>query len=240
MMNRNIYLVKGDWKTIGRDPMLMISMIAPVFLLLIAVFGFPVISDLTTQMFSFPLEPYFPIGSLFLFPLIPMLIGMVYGFILLDERDGGIISYLAITPLGKSGYLSIRMFLPTCLSILLCIAFLEFTGFNQLLNTIEIVVLSVIVSTEAPMILLLLGAYADNKVEGIAMSKGIGIIMFPIIIDYLLTGAWRWAMAISPLWWVERAVFSTPPDRWLYLTGAAFVHLILNVLLYRKFEKRFG
>ncbi len=239
-MNRNIYLVKGDLKNIGRDPMLIISMVAPVFMVLIAIFLFPLVSDITTKLFNFPLGAYFPVGDLFLFPLIPMLFGMVYGFMLLDERDGGIISYLAITPLGKSGYLMIRMLLPIFLSIIMCIAYLELTGFYRLLNTAEIIILSIIVSTEAPMVLLLLGAYAGNKVEGIAISKGIGIIMIPIIIDYFLTGSWRWVMAVTPLWWVERAVFSTPPDRWLYMVGAALVHFIFIAFLYLKFEKRFG
>jgi fluoroquinolone transport system permease protein len=240
MMNRDYQLIKGDWKMIGRDPMLMLSMFSPLILLLFARLGFPLISDLTKELFNFPLEAYFPVGCLFLFPLIPMLFGLVYGFIMLDERDGGIISYLVITPLGKSGYFLIRMFIPICLSIIMCIFFLELTGFYRLLSSIEIIVLSVIVSSEAPIVLLFLGAYADNKVEGIAMSKGFGILIMPILIDYFLTGGWRWLMAVSPLWWAERAVFSIQSERWLYMAGAAIVHSIFLYLLYRKFEKRFG
>jgi fluoroquinolone transport system permease protein len=239
-MNRNLYLIKGDWKIIRRDPMLFLCVFSPVILLLFAKILFPLISDLTESLFNFPLQMYFPVGRLFFFPLIPMLFGMAYGFILLDERDGGIISYLAITPLGKGGYLMIRMIVPVCISIVMCIGFLELTGFNQIINFAEIVFISVIVSAEAPMILLFLGAFADNKVEGMAISKGFGILLMPIVIDYFLTGSWRWLMAVTPLWWVERAVFSTPSDRWLYIAGAALMHLIFIVLLYRKFEKRFG
>jgi fluoroquinolone transport system permease protein len=239
-MNRNYYLIKGDWKIIGRDPMLVLCMFAPILLLLAALFLIPLISDLTTQWLNFPLDPYFPIGRLFLFPLAPMLFGMAYGFILLDERDGGLISYIAITPLGKSGYLQIRMLMPVFMGILMNIVYLYLTGFHVVLNTFEIVLISIILSFEAPLVLLFLGAFAGNKVEGIAISKGFGIILLPVAIDYFFTGGWRWILSVSPLWWIERAVFAGPEYRGLYLTGAAVIHVIYIALLFRKFEKRFG
>jgi fluoroquinolone transport system permease protein len=180
------------------------------------------------------------VGNLFLFSIIPMLFGMVYGFILLDERDGGIISYLAITPLGKGGYMLIRMIMPVVLSIFMCVLYLELTGFHKFLSTLQISLISLIVSLEAPMILLFLGAFAGNKVEGIALSKGIGIFMIPIIADYFLKGEWRWIMSVSPLWWIERAVFSFSVERWLYLAGAAAVHILFLILLFRKFQRRMG
>jgi fluoroquinolone transport system permease protein len=239
-MNRNLYLIKGDWKIIGRDPMLFLCMVAPLILLFFAMILFPILSDVSEKYFNFSLQTYFPIGRLFVFPLGSMLFGMAYGFILLDERDGGLISYLAITPVGKSGYLQIRMLMPVMLSIILNILYLIVTGFTHLLNSTEIITVSVITSLEAPLVLLLLGAFASNKVEGMALSKGIGLILLPILVDYLLTGSWRWFMAISPLWWVERAVFADPAYRWLYMAGAAVIHILFILLLFRKFNKRFG
>jgi len=237
-MNRNSSLIKSDFKIIGRDPMLILCMVAPILLLLVALFLFPLISELTTRYLNFPLDEYLPIGRLFLFPLTPMMFGLIYGFILLDERDGGIISYLAITPLGKSGYLKIRMLLPVVISFVMNVLFLFVAGFGSSMNWVEIGILSFIVAFEAPMMLLFLAAFASNKVEGMAISKGFGIIMLPMVIDYFLKGSWRWALSISPLWWVERAVFSDISVRWLYLTGAAIVHLLFIWLLYRKFEKQ--
>jgi fluoroquinolone transport system permease protein len=239
-MNRNLYLIKGDWKIIGRDPMLFLCMVAPLILLFFALVLFPILSGVTLKYFNFPLEVYFPIGRLFVFPLGSMLFGMAYGFILLDERDGGLISYLAITPVGKSGYLQIRMLMPVLLSVILNVLYLTVTGFTHFLNPAEIIAISVITSMEAPLVLLLLGAYASNKVEGMALSKGIGLILLPMLVDYLLTGSWRWFMAVSPLWWIERAVFSTSPERWLYIAGSAVVHTLFILLFFNKFNKRFG
>ena len=238
-MNRNIYLFKNDWKFIGRDPILILCLIAPILLLLVALLLLPIVSGITTRMFNFPIDSYFAIIRLFLFSLTPMMLGMIYGFILLDERDGGIISYLAITPIGKSGYLTVRMLVPVALSFVSGFIFLIATGFSSLLNGIEMIALSAIVATEAPLMLLFLGAFASNKVEGIAISKGFGIIMLPMLIDYFLKGGWRWALSVSPLWWVERAVFGDLQYRWPYLLGAATVHCMFIFMLFKKFEKQF-
>ncbi|HPR31348.1 MAG TPA: hypothetical protein PLK12_04595 [Prolixibacteraceae bacterium] len=238
-MTSNIHLLKSDWKIIGRDPMLFVSYLAPFLILCVVLFLFPYVSGLTDRYFQFPLEPWFSFGYIFFLPLVTMLIGMVYGFILLDERDAGLISYLSVTPLGKKGYIFVRMLIPTLVSLFFSLGYLLLTGFEATLNPLEIMVLSLIIATEAPMIILFLGAFAHDKVEGIAMSKGFGILLLAMIIDYFFRGSWRWLLAVCPLWWVERAALFDRHTAW-YLLGAAVTHLIYNLLLYRKFSKRFG
>jgi fluoroquinolone transport system permease protein len=231
-------LLQSDWKNIGRDPMLLMSIVAPWLIMAMAVFLFPIVSTLSSTYFHFPLEAYYPFGYLFLMPIIPMLFGMVYGFILLDERDGGIISYLAITPLGKSGYLTVRMLMPVLVSFAFCLIYLPVTGFLNGHPLALKLLLAAILSSEAPLILLFVASYADNKVEGIAISKGFGILLLSIILDYFLKGDWRYLLAVSPLWWVERTVFY-PENQWFYLAGAFVMHAAYIALLYRKFSRKF-
>ena len=237
-MTRDLYLIKGDLKIIGRDPMLILSFVAPFLLLIIALFLFPIVSQLSIKYFSLPLDSYFLLGSFFFFSLIPMLFGMIYGFILLDERDEAIISYLSITPLGKSGYLRTRMIIPVLASFVFGMAFLILTGFSSLLNWFEIIVITLIVATEAPLMLLFLAAFAGNKVEGIALTKSFGIILLPVVIDYFTQGSWRWVLSFSPLWWIERAIFSLQEYRWLYLAGATVFHGFFIWLLFSRFERK--
>lgn len=238
-MSRKFELIKSDFKIISRDPMLIMCLFAPVLLILVAVLLLPILSNLSKEYLSFSIDAYLPIIKLFLFPLTPMLFGLIYGFILLDERDSGIISYLEITPLGKSGYLLIRILIPVILSLITGFLYLYITGFTSQLSVLKLILLSIIVSTQAPLMLLFLGAFASNKVEGIAISKGFGIIMLPMLIDYFLKGNWRIFLSISPLWWVERAVFN-PTNQWLFICGAALSHFILIVLLFKRFQKKFG
>jgi fluoroquinolone transport system permease protein len=233
------HLIRSDWKLIGRDPMLVMSFVAPILITIVAVFGVPQFSVLSTQWFNFPLDEYLPFINLFFLPLTAMLFGMIYGFILLDERDEGLIAYLSITPIGKSGYLSVRMLMPVVYSFVFSMFFLYVTGLYEQMNLAQNLVLSLIMASEAPMILLFLAAFAGNKVEGIALSKGFGILLISMVPGYFLETNWIWALAVSPLWWVERAVFATGSS-WLYLTGAAVVHALFLLLLFRKFEKRLG
>ncbi len=233
------YLLKSDWKLIGRDPMLVMSFIAPILITIVAVFGIPQLSRLSMLWFNFPLDEYISFINLFFLPLTAMLFGMIYGFMLLDERDGGLISYLAITPLGKAGYLKNRMLVPIAYSFLFLMFFIYVTGLDAQMNFVQNIVLSLIVASEAPMILLFLAAYAGNKVEGIALSKGFGILLISMIPGYFLDSNWIWVLAVSPLWWVERALFHTEHS-WWYLAGAAVVHALYIVLLFRKFDKRLG
>lgn len=238
-MTSYIRLVKNDWKIIGRDPMLIIAYFAPVLILCLALFLFPIVSKITTQYLNFPLEEYFPFGYTFFLPLVSMLIGMVYGFILLDERDAGLVSYIAVTPLGKLGYLSVRMIIPTFISFTYNIVYILLTGLGKTLNPFEILALSAIIASEAPIMILFLGAFANDKVAGIAMSKGFGILLLAIVIDYFFKGSWRWFLSIVPLWWIERAFLLGKNTVW-YLSGAAVIHVLYLLLLYRKFNKRFG
>ena len=233
------HLIRSDWKLIGRDPMLVMSFIAPMLITIVAVFGVPQACMLSTLWFNFSLDEYLPFINLFFLSLTAMLFGMIYGFILLDERDEGLITYLSITPIGKSGYLSVRMLMPVAYSFLFSMLFLYVTGLHEQMNLAQNLVLSLILASEAPMILLFLAAFAGNKVEGIALSKGFGILLISMVPGYFFDSNWIWALAVSPLWWVERALFQ-PGFTWWYLAGAAVVHAAYIVLPYRKFEKRIG
>lgn len=238
-MNRYSHMIKGDLKLIWRDPMLMLSILAPLLYTAIVIWGIPVIVQLISTKFRISIEEYVPYFHFFLLPIAPMLFGMVYGFILLDERDSGIISYLAITPLGKSGYLSVRMAIPVLYSFVFNLFFIKLTGLDQSINLVQFFLYSFIIATEAPMMLLFLGAFASNKVEGIAISKGFGILLIMLIPDFFMEGNWLWIFSVSPLWWVERAFF-TPIYSWWYAFGAIIVHLLFIWFLFRKFNQRFN
>jgi fluoroquinolone transport system permease protein len=233
------YMIQSDWKIIGRDPMLAISLVAPILLTCVSLFGVPLVADLSQSMFNFPLDEYVPFMQLFFLPICPMMIGMIYGFILLDERDGGLIGYLSVTPLGKSGYLKVRMIVPVIYSFVFSIVYLFLTGLASNLNIVQQLLLSVIFSLGAPLMLLFLGAFAGNKVEGMAISKGFGILLISMFPSHFFNSHWLNLLGISPLWWVERAIFG-PLNTWLYLVGGIVVHLFFIVVLYRKFVNRFG
>jgi len=237
MIAKYLNIINSDRINIGRDPMLIMSVLAPFMILAVALFLFPIADEASIRLFNFPLNPYFNFGYAFLLPVTPMLFGMVFGFILLDERDGGIISYYSVTPLAKNGYVFTKMTAPVLLSFAFSFLYLSLTGLGSEYGLLNSIVLSAIIASEAPMMLLFLGAFAANKVEGIAISKGFGILLFALIIDFFFVGWWRYLLAISPLWWVGRSLLSEN-NQVLYLIGAALTHSLFIIVLFRKFNKK--
>lgn len=230
-------LIFSDLMNIRRDPMLIVASLAPWMILVLVLYGFPMLIDFAATNFYISLEPFYSFASLFMLILVPMLLGMVYGFILLDERDGGLIAYLSVTPLGKSGYLFVRMFIPSIFTFFFSIFFMYATGLDSVFQGFQILLLAGILALEAPMMLLFLGAFAGNKVEGIALSKGFGIILLSIVIDYFFQGNWRFMLSISPLWWLERCLIF-PGQFVMYAAGGFMVHAFYVFLLFRRFNRR--
>ena len=104
-MMMNWQALPYDYKLLRGDPMLILSLSVPIILWALMQFIFPWISIQTLELWNIDISPWYrQTGSFFLL-LIPMMFGMVYGFILLDERDGGVITAISVTPVGKSGKL---------------------------------------------------------------------------------------------------------------------------------------
>ena len=93
--------------------MLYVATIAPLIIILILVLVFPLLSDFILMKTGFVLNEYFSIISITIISVIPMLLGMVYAFILLDENDSHILQVISVTPAGRKYFLLIRMLVPT-------------------------------------------------------------------------------------------------------------------------------
>jgi len=236
-----IAVLKYDLLQIRKDPMLMISMIAPILIWLILKYGFPFLAVFALEQWEVDINLYFMHTGVAMLALIPMLFGMIYGFMLLDERDDGIITAISVTPLGKSGYLAIRMTIPVILSVIAVLVYCYTLNLAGQLSFIQHIILSLILSLNAPILLLFLGAFADNKVEGIAISKGFGLLLTAMLIDYIVPPPWDWLAGYSPLFWLERAYFSIGLNDFFFYTLIAFLaHILLFGWLFRKFNRKNG
>jgi len=231
--------LRYDFKLLKGDPMLYMIMTVPFILWALMQFLVPWIIDLSMQNWKLDLSPYYQQAGTFFVLLIPMMIGMVYGFILLDERDGGIITAISVTPTGKLGYLSMRLGVPTALSLAAILIFLLVLDLSHNLDFLQLIVISAIVSSQSLILLLLLGAFADNKVMGMAISKGFGILLMGPLLDYIIPVPYNWTGAYSPLFWSNRALLSESNDTfWLYAGFTIVFQSLLLWFLFRKFRAR--
>lgn len=219
--------------------MLMLSMAVPFMLWALMQFLIPWVIYLVKMKWELDLSVYYGQAGIFFLMVIPMMMGMVYGFILLDERDGGIITAISVTPTGKTGYLKLRMGIPTVLSFIFILLFLLLLNLNGSLNLVQLMVVSAIVAFQALILLLFLGAFAANKVMGMAISKAFGILLMGPLLDYTLPSPLNWSGAYSPLFWAGRSLLAgTTASFWLYAAITFVFQTLLLWILFTKFRAR--
>lgn len=240
-MEKIIVLLTGDFKNIFRDRMYFFILLSPLLMGLGFKVIIPLAEDLLSEHFAFSLQPHYSFIMAFALMLIPMVLGTLIGFMILEERDQGIISYFSVTPLSKTRYLIYKLIISMFLSIISSIFILYFLQLVEikLLLTLPVLLLA---SLEAPLMALVIAAFADNKVEGFAFSKGSGIFYFAPLVGYLLGSRLRFLAGVFPTFWIPEVFLTIYTDDFgLYLGSllAGFVvHLVFVYLLLKRFGSR--
>lgn len=238
-MNLNVKILLADLSLIRKDPMLLTVSFVPVIFFFLLKFAFPFAAQFATIQWGISIWPFFNHVLVFFLSLVPVLLGMIYGFILLDERDEGIIAAISVTPWGKTGYLQTRMSLPVAysFSVIILLQLLLQNPFN--ISIIQMIFVSGLMSLNAPLTTLFLGAFARNKIEGMAITKLFNLLLMAILIDFLVPAPFNWLGAVSPFFWTERAMFCKDiPSFLLYAAGAILVQSIYGYFMFQRFRKR--
>lgn len=239
-MNKVIAFTRGDIKNILRDGLLIASLFAPLLLAVFIRLAFPWLADLSYFHLQFDLTEHYPFALSFLTMFTPMMIGAMAGLILLDERDEQMLTYYAVTPLGQSGYLLYRFTLPALGSLIFSFLVLPLANLAEL-NYLALVPVFTLAALQAPLVALLMGAYAGNKVEGLTLTKGLGFTFIGPALGYLAPHPWSYAGAIFPPYWVTEAFmasFAPGLPYALYLLGGFLSHILLIRYLLKRFINR--
>ncbi len=230
----------GDTRNIYRDAVLLLVTFAPIIIILFVKFLVPLAAGLILARTGFQLAPHYPLITGFMVLLTPMMFGMVTGFLILEERDQEIIAYFAVTPLSREGYIAYRVAAPVIVSFLISNLFLAVTGLTPY-KPLHAMAVAFLVSLEAPIMALFLAAFANNKVEGMALSKGFGIMFLAPFAAYFIRSGWQYAAGIFPPFWVTKSFLSMyqPGNHfWLYIACGLLGHVVFIVVLFRKFNRR--
>jgi fluoroquinolone transport system permease protein len=206
--------LKADFKQIIRDPIMAILMVAPLLLIIVlklmVIFLIPFIQN----RFGFNCLPYLMYVFVFVVMMCGALLGIVTGFMMIDERDGKIAELMSVTPLGRGGYLFNRLLLAFGLSFF-------YSGLSYyLLDVVALPVAAVLFvallsSGYAVIIGLLIFAFAGDKVKGLTFAKAINSLSLFAFTDLL---ALKWLIGLSwffPPYWITKVVQS-PHTIWIY------------------------
>jgi fluoroquinolone transport system permease protein len=239
-VRRLLALAAGDARNVGRDPMLTYLPLVPFFMTLALRLLIPWVTELVARYVDLTL--YYDFIAGFLLLMTPVMVGMVAGFVLLDERDENILAAVGVTPLSKTGFLFYKMASATVLSLLLSWTLVAALGLVPL-RPLRLIVPAVVAAAEAPLLALFMGAFAANKVEGLVLAKASGLLFLAPLALLFVPPGWQWLAGVIPTYWVTRCFLTLYGDRgvpgfWISAAVGLVYHAVLIVALARRFARR--
>ena len=240
-MRRTFSLLAGDLKRISRDPILAVFIAVPVLLSTLLAFGLAPARDFLLRATGFDLAPHYTFSAAILLQMLPLVLGMFTGFIILDDRDENVLQYMAVTPLSRGGYLVYRLALPVMAGLIITLPML---ALSDLLAApiAALAPITLLAAMQAPVVALFMAAFASNKVEGLAIGKLCGPLVVGPLIGYLLAPPLKFLGALFPPFWITESFMAASagdtPSYLAYLGGGLLFHLLLLMLLYRRFNRK--
>jgi fluoroquinolone transport system permease protein len=232
-------LAYADTRVVWRDPLLKWVLFLPVGLALLLRVLIPRADAALLASTGFEGEPYYPLVMGGYLMTAPGIVGMVVGFLLLDEQDARTLTALRVTPLSMRRYLAYRVTVPLLVATASTLAGYQLIGVTPL-PLVSLVAISVVGALSAPLLALVLASAAPNKVAGFALVKVLnGVNLLPVA-AYFLPRPLQYAAGIIPAYWPMRAFWSAA-DRQeyiVYLAIGAMTGTLALVLAASLFERK--
>ncbi len=222
-------LLRTDLRRLGRDPVLLATLMVPVLLSSLLGFALPEVHARLAPL-GVDLGPHLPVIAAFVVVLAAMMPGWVVGFFLLEERAQRTLMALGVTPLTLRGFVVWRLALPAVLALLG--GLLAMAASARLLPDASSGLAAVLLASLcAPSFTLFLVGFADSEVEGLALAKiGGSAFVLPVVAIYV-ESPWGWLGGVMPTYWVARLYVGGPA--WMLVPGLLGVSAWMLVLLRR-------
>jgi fluoroquinolone transport system permease protein len=234
-------LARNDLFSLRRDPLLIYLAAVPWLMVLLVRLTVPGLTVWLQEAHGVGLVPYYPLIVSFFFVMeIPMIIGVVMGLLLLDERDDGILTALGVTPLSRLRFLGYRLGLMIGLSAVHVLICIPLTGMVSPGTWPRLIPIAVLGSLFAPLLALIMAAYADNKLEGLALMKAFGVLLVGPVAAYFIRSRWQLVLGFTPAYWWARAYWAVerPGEMWACLGVGTGYHAALILWLAGRFRRR--
>ena len=153
----------------------------------------------------------------------PGMVGMVIGFLFLDERDARTLTALRTTPLSMRQYLAYRITLPLLLGTASTLIGYPLIGLVPL-RLSALLAIAGVAGLSAPILALIL-AMAPNKVAGFAVVKVMNAVNLLPVVAYVVPRPLQYVAGVFPTYWPMRA-------SWSALAGESYgVYLMVGSLV---------
>jgi len=192
-------------RQIFKDSMLAVICISTVLSAVLIRFGIPRLELFLCSRFDriSILADYYLLFDLLLALLAPYMLCFASSMMMLTEYDEEITGYLAVTPVGKQGYILSRLVFPSVIAFVVSAVFLHW--FSLTVWPIGWLVLASALSCAVSTALaLLLFSLSHNRVEGMAVGKLSGLVMLGLAVPFFLPASIAYLFAPLPSFWLAK------------------------------------
>jgi fluoroquinolone transport system permease protein len=225
-------------KQMFRDSMLAAVCLGAVLSAFLIRYGAPAAEGILSRILQKPsvLSGYYLLLDLFLALLTPYLLCFASAMMMLTEYDENLSDYLAVTPVGKRGYLISRLLFPSALAFCVSVLFVAKLSLTRW-EPYFILTVCFLCSLMSVVVALLLFSFSHNRVEGMALGKLSGLLMLGLFVPFFLRSGWQYLFAPLPSFWAAKLCIER---NLLFLPPALVSSLAWIGLLYRKMDRKLG
>lgn len=223
-------IYKTDIKLLRRDPMLLYSVTMTLILLLII------------RYFKDRIGLYYSLLALLGLIFIPMIFGMIPGFMMADEKEDKTIQALQVIPISSEAFLIYRLTWASLITVVLA-------AVAPYILDIEIpqkglLTLMVLFLLEVWIYGLVITVFSESRMQAITVSKIIGwFLMLPPVIKLVvlwrnLSTDWSKFTAFLPTYWLYKVFDGIPINDYSDFPMALAVHLAWLLPLVLLFKRK--
>jgi len=234
-MSHFLHLSLNDLRNILREKILWVMfLIAPLLQFIIARLALPWLTG------AFPvLAPYEALILMLMTLQVVASISFVLSSMMLDERDEQVLSAIRVLPLSAASFLGYRLLGGSLIAALYAWCMLAGTGLVSF-GLGPTLGGALYFALTMPIVALILATFARNKVEGLAIFKGLNLILMLPAFSLFIDSAARFLFAPVPLFWTFQFLSSAEAGApaWGMFAAGLSLHGTLLYGLYRLFRKR--
>lgn len=233
---------RNDLRGTYRDPLLVMIVLAPVIWTTGVALLTPRFTTMLAERYGFDLVPYYPLVlTAFLLLTSIIIAGALAAFLVLDEVDAGTLTALRVTPVPLSVFFGYRAATVLVVTTAYVLATLSFSGILAPGLVAPLLPIGLLAGLSAVVTLLLILAVANNKIQGLAMVRALGMLIAGLpCLPWFIHSGWSLVFGVLPPYWAAKAfwVASDHGTWWPYLLGGVAYNLAIAVPLYRRFRAK--
>lgn len=181
---------------------------------------------------GFDLVPYYPlILTAFLLLTSIIIVGALAAFLVLDEVDAGTLMVLRVTPVPLSAFFTYRAATVMAVTTVYVVATMSLSGILEPALVPSLIPIGLLAGLSAVVTLLLIISMANNKIQGLAMVRALGMLIAGLpCLPWFVHSGWNLAFGVLPPYWAAKA-FWVASDRsawWPYLLASVGYNVAID------------